>query len=49
MNSLLAVASPEQHDFLYYVTKKDGSGEHYFAKTLEEHNRNTAKSEQQKH
>lgn len=47
-NSLNAVASPDKHDYLYYVTKKDGSGEHYFARTLEEHNRNIALSEQPK-
>ncbi|MFC4768212.1 endolytic transglycosylase MltG [Effusibacillus consociatus] len=46
-DSLHAVASPEKHEYLYYVTKKDGSGEHYFGKTLDEHNRNIARSEQQ--
>lgn len=44
-DSLLAVAQPEKHDYFYYVTKKDGSGEHYFAKTLAEHNNNIAISE----
>lgn len=42
--ALAAAIYPEQHDFLYYVTKKDGSGEHYFAKTYAEHQRNIAKS-----
>ncbi|WP_018133509.1 endolytic transglycosylase MltG [Effusibacillus pohliae] len=46
LDSLQAVASPEKHEYLYYVTKKDGTGEHYFGKTLEEHNRNIALSEQ---
>ncbi|BCJ86292.1 endolytic transglycosylase MltG [Effusibacillus dendaii] len=45
-DSLLAVAEPDHNEFLYYVTKKDGSGEHYFGKTLEEHNHNIALSEQ---
>ncbi len=44
-DSLLAVAHPEKHEYFYYVTKKDGSGEHYFAKTLAEHNNNIAISE----
>lgn len=45
LDSLKAVAQPEKHEYLYYVTKKDGSGEHYFAKTLDEHNQNIARSE----
>lgn len=47
-DSLRAVANPAKHDYFYYVTKKDGSGEHYFAKTLDEHNRNIALSEKNK-
>lgn len=35
--SLLAVLDPEDTDFLYFVSKNDGS--HHFSKTLEEHNR----------
>lgn len=42
--SLEAVANPEQHDYFFYVTKKDGTMEHYFSKTLKEHNANDAKS-----
>lgn len=34
--SLQAAAHPEQHDYLYFVAKGDGS--HYFSKTLDEHN-----------
>ncbi|WP_231705755.1 endolytic transglycosylase MltG, partial [Effusibacillus lacus] len=48
LDSLKAAASPEKHELFYYVTKKDGTGEHYFAKTLEEHNRNIALSEQKR-
>lgn len=36
--SLRAVAQPAQTDFLFFVSKNDGS--HAFARTLEEHNRN---------
>ncbi|MBO8173022.1 MAG: endolytic transglycosylase MltG [Bacillaceae bacterium] len=44
--SLEAVVYPEEHPYFYYVTKKDGSGEHYFAETFPEHQRNIAKSKQ---
>lgn len=36
--SLQAAAQPEQTDYLYFVTKGDGSGEHVFAVTLDEQN-----------
>jgi UPF0755 protein len=36
--SLQAAASPAAHDFLYFVSRNDGS--HEFARTLAEHNRN---------
>ena len=42
--SIKAALSPEKHDFLFFVTKKDGSGSHHFAKTYEEHLNNDAKS-----
>ncbi len=42
--SIEAVVNPEQHDYFFYVTKKDGTSEHYFSKTLQEHNANNAKS-----
>lgn len=42
--SLEAVVKPAKHDFFFYVTKKDGTSEHYFSRTLEEHNANNAKS-----
>ncbi|MFC1494656.1 endolytic transglycosylase MltG [Thermodesulfobacteriota bacterium] len=35
--SLTAVLNPDDTDFLYFVSKNDGS--HHFSKTLEEHNR----------
>jgi UPF0755 protein len=35
--SLAAVVQPATHDYFFYVTKKDGSSEHYFSRTLEEH------------
>lgn len=33
--SIMAVLEPEEHQYLYYVLKPDGS--HYFSKTLSEH------------
>lgn len=42
--SIEAALYPESSDYLFYVTKKDGTGEHYFGKTYEEHLRNIRKS-----
>ncbi|MFD2116421.1 endolytic transglycosylase MltG [Paenibacillus yanchengensis] len=42
--SIEAVLYPEKTDYLFYVTKKDGTQTHYFAKTFEEHKKNIAKS-----
>ncbi|MBD1371077.1 endolytic transglycosylase MltG [Hazenella sp. IB182357] len=39
-----AALSPENHQYFFYVTKSDGSQEHYFAKTNEEHLKNIKKS-----
>jgi UPF0755 protein len=38
-----AVLDYEEHKFLYFSTKEDLSGYHYFAKTLQEHNNNARK------
>lgn len=35
--SLKAVLNPAQTDYLYFVAKPDGSGEHQFSRTLAEH------------
>lgn len=35
--SLLAALSPEETGYFYFNAKDDGSGEHYFSRTLEEH------------
>lgn len=43
-DSIKAALYPAQHEFLFYVTKNDGTGEHYFAKTFAEHEQNIAKS-----
>ncbi|UFJ43311.1 endolytic transglycosylase MltG [Brevibacillus humidisoli] len=42
--SLQAVVQPEQHDYYFFVTKKDGTSEHYFSRTYEEHLARDAKS-----
>lgn len=41
--ALLAAADPARHSFLYFVAKGDGSGQHAFAKTLEEQEANRVK------
>ncbi|WP_229750079.1 endolytic transglycosylase MltG [Paenibacillus nasutitermitis] len=46
LKSIEAALFPEDTDYLYYVTKKDGSHEHLFGRTLKEHNRNIAKSKE---
>jgi UPF0755 protein len=40
-----AALYPTAHDFWYFVAKADGSGEHYFAKSLEEQNANIVRAE----
>nr|WP_239565320.1 endolytic transglycosylase MltG [Brevibacillus fulvus] len=42
--SLAAVVNPAVHDYFFFVTKKDGSSEHYFSKTYQEHLARDAKS-----
>ncbi|HEY8529088.1 MAG TPA: endolytic transglycosylase MltG [Paenibacillaceae bacterium] len=46
LKSIEAALYPADTDYLYYVTKKDGSGEHLFASTLSQHNRNIRTSEE---
>lgn len=41
--ALTGAAKPAQHDFLYFVAKADGTGQHAFAKTLEEQEANRVK------
>lgn len=43
--ALEAVLHAEKHEYFYFVAKADGSNEHYFAETLDEHNENVAKAE----
>ena len=43
-DAIHAVLYPEDHGYYYYVTKKDGSGEHYFAVTYDEHRANIRRS-----
>lgn len=40
LSSIEAVLNPGHHDYLYFVAKPDGSGEHVFASTFEEHQAN---------
>lgn len=42
-SSIDAVLNPENHKYLYFCAKPDGSGEHQFAKTLAQHNQNARK------
>jgi len=42
IGSIDAVLNAENHDYLYFCAKGDGSGLHNFAKTLAAHNRNAA-------
>ena len=42
--AIMAVLYPAETDYLYYVAKGDGSGEHYFGRTLSEHNANIKKA-----
>lgn len=44
LKSIEAALEPESSEYLFYVTKKDGSGEHLFAKTYNEHLKNIKKS-----
>ena len=37
-DSVLAAVRPDETGALYFVATGDGSGAHYFSKTLEEHN-----------
>jgi len=39
--SIKAAVNPEEHDYLYFLTKNDGTV--LYAKTLEEHNANKKK------
>lgn len=44
LKSIEAALEPETTEYLFYVTKKDGSGEHLFAKTYQEHLKNIKNS-----
>jgi UPF0755 protein len=42
--ALEAAIQPEEHEYFFFVTKKDGSGSHHFSKTYKEHQQNDAQS-----
>lgn len=44
--SIEAALYPAETDYMFYVTKKDGTAEHYFANTYAEHQANIRKSNQ---
>ncbi len=46
LSALKAALYPEETKYLYYVTKKDGSQEHLFAETFQQHQQNITKSKQ---
>lgn len=46
--SIRAVLWPERHDYLYFVAKGDGSGEHLFSRTYAEHQQAMALAEAQR-
>ncbi|MFC4305497.1 endolytic transglycosylase MltG [Cohnella boryungensis] len=48
LKSIEAALYPEQTDYLYYVTKKDGTNTHLFAETYKQHQKNIKLSEQNK-
>jgi peptidoglycan lytic transglycosylase G len=43
LDALKAAAAPEQNDFYYFVAKGDSTGDHLFARTLEEQEANRLK------
>lgn len=44
--ALEAAVNPAAVDYLYFVSREDGSGAHYFSTTLQEHNRHKAMAQQ---
>jgi UPF0755 protein len=45
-HAIMAVLYPAETDYIYYVAKGDGTGEHYFAKTYSQHLANIRQAQQ---
>lgn len=46
LESIKAALYPEEHNYYYYVTKKDGTQSHLFAETYKQHQKNIEKSKE---
>lgn len=44
--AIIAAINPQEHNYEYYVTKKDGSKRHYFTRTYEDHQRYDRQSQE---
>jgi len=49
LQALRAALYPADVDYLYFVSKEDGSGSHYFSRTLPEHNKYKKLAQQNRH
>ena len=47
-SAIAAAFAPEEHDYLFFFARKDGSGTHVFSKTYREHQRKIAKQKRRR-
>ena len=47
-SAIAAAFKPEEHDYLFFFARKDGSGTHVFSKTYREHQRKIARQKRRK-